>query len=267
MPHIETSFEAKTGASASSGTSSNSANTTTNQSGGDKKPKANREVATNSNLQKMATDIYNLSIGQIVDVEILDGRSKAKIPVMIRLRTVGISSDGMNDILSMGLSNDSKSMRWMKYKVGAINLYELITNQDIIDRYRRVAFRDKSGFLKKANDRKGKGLRATVLTGEPSIGSISSIAILTSDTRSETERKAFSNFDDYQAREQMFEQSLMMLIVVINDDMETVTIYSRGIEDPQTYSLKDIRKGSKDKDDDMKDMLKTFLAGNIPGRL
>lgn len=227
----------------------------------------NQLSASTGKTMQTATEINNLSVGQIVDVEIVQGDKSAKIPVLIRLNAIGVSPAGMVDILGLGMENNSRSMRWTRFKAGALSFKELITNQDIVDNYRKAMFRDKSGYFRKANARFNKGLAATVLTNTPSIGSLSSIAIITNDTRRDTEAKHFGNFDDFERRQRVFEKSLLMMIMVVNDDMNTITIYSRDIAESQTYTLDELKKSSNKKNDNLEDMLKAFLGGNIPGRL
>lgn len=227
-----------------------------------------KERSGNTNIQKQAMEIANLSIGSIVNVDIVDGNSKTTVPVMIRMRTIGTSSNGLVDILGLGMVDNSRSARWMKFRVGAISLRELITNQDIIDNYRRAMFRDKSGYFRKAHTRKTKGLAAHALTKEPSIGAISSIVILTDETRREVERKHFGSFDDFERRQQVFEESLLMMMVVLDDDMGTMTIYTRDIVDPQTYTIDELtRSAKKSGNNNLDDIIKVMLSGGLPGRL
>lgn len=220
-----------------------------------------------SDIAKQATEIGNLSIGQIVNVNIVSGNNSANVPVQIRLRMIGASSTGMVNILGLGAEDDSRSTRIRKFKVGELGLKDLLTNQDIIDRYRRASYADKTGYFRKAHAQKNKGLLSTMLTGEPSIGAISSIAIVSRQTIDEMQREYNIKLDDYNSRQEIFKRSLLMLLAVVDDDTSTVTIYTRDIETPQQYWVKDLEKAYKRKDDDLTDLMKSFMAGQIPGRL
>lgn len=218
-------------------------------------------------LYKQATDISNLSIGQIVGVKIVDGNNAATIPVMIRMRVLGASPTNMVDILGIGATDTSRSARLRDYRVGLIGLKDLLTNQDIIDRYHRASFADKTGYFRKAHAQHRKGLLSTLLNGEPSLGDITSIAIMSRQTVDEFEREHYIRLDDYQSRQRVFDKSLLMMMMVVDDDNGTVTVHTRDIEMSQRYWLKDIEKTSKSGNDDLTDLLKSFLAGQIPGRL
>lgn len=218
---------------------------------------------------KQATEIHSLSIGQIVNVSIAsdDGKYTATVPVMIRLRTIGASSGSLVNILGLGMDDQSRKSRLMKFRVGALGLKDLITNQDQIDEYRRASFADKTGYFRKAHSRANKGLLATFLTGEPSIGTISSIAIIARQTQRDLEDSFYGSLDDYSKRGQVFAKSLLMMIVVVDDDSNTVTIYTRDIDEKQVFTVDDFKKSSKGGDNDLTEMLKSFMSGSIPGRL
>lgn len=218
-------------------------------------------------IMKQASEINNLSIGQIVSVKIVDGNNSASIPIMIRLRVLGTSPQGMVNILGVGSEDTSRSARIRKFKVGELGLKELLTNQDIIDRYRRASFADKTGYFRKAHKQAKSGLLSTMFTGEPSIGDISSMSIVSRQTMDEFEREHYVKMENFAQRQQIFEKSLLMMLFVVDDDAQTVTIYTRDIEDSQQYWLKDIERSAKSGGNDITDLLKSFLSGQIPGRL
>lgn len=232
-------------------------------------PHYSTESKGGSDVLKQATEIHSLSIGQIVNVNITspDGKNSASIPVMIRMRTIGASPVSMVNILGLGMEDNSRAARLLKFRVGALGLKDLITNQDRIDEYRRASFTDKTGYFRKAHARANKGLLATILSGEPSIGTISSIAIISRQTQRELENHFYGSLDDFSRRQQVFDKSLLMMLIVVDDDANTVTIYTRDIEDKQTFTLDDFQKSSKGNNNDLTDLLKAFMSGNIPGRL
>lgn len=218
-------------------------------------------------VHKQATEIGNMSIGQIVNVNITDGKCNANIPIMIRLRIIGSSSTGIVNILGLGAEDDSRSTRIRKFKVGELGLKDLLTNQDIIDRYRKASATDKSGYFRKAHAQQRKGLLANMFSGEPSIGSVSSMAVISRQTVEELERKYYIKMDNYASRQEIFSKSMLMLMAVVDDDTSTVTIYTRDIEQSQQYWVKDLETAYKRKDNDLTDLMKSFMSGQIPGRL
>jgi hypothetical protein len=218
---------------------------------------------------KLVQDIGNLAIGQIVDVTMTDGQNKATIPVLIKLRPLGMEPVTLVEMLSLYGPDSRSDVRWRKYRLGEIELLrDLVAGQDRIDAYRRAAMADKSGYFRKAHQRADKSLLATLLTGTPSIGDVSSICIIGKETQRELEEKMGGRFTDFNLRQRMFEGGILLLLYVVDSDMETVTVYTRDIEDYGIYTLRDIKSaGPQTGNGDLTDVMKSYLEGRIPGRL
>jgi hypothetical protein len=214
-------------------------------------------------------DVGNLAVGQIVDVKIQDGVNSATIPVSIRLRTIGMEPNTLVELLSLVGTDNSSSARWRKFKVGELTLWkDLVMAQDRIDDYRRAVVNDKSGYFRKAHSRVNRGIVANMLTSRPSIGDATSICIITKDTQREVESKMNGRFGDFATRQAMFEGGLMMLLFVIDSDLETVTVYTRDIEDYGVYTMQDIKQASPSSGNtDLSDIMRSYLEGKVPGRL
>jgi len=222
-----------------------------------------------STTAKIAQDVGNLAVGQIVDVSIQDGANKATVPVAIRLRTLAMEPVSLVELLSLVGENNRAPARWRAWRVGEKELLrDLVLGLDRIDAYRRAVMSDKSGYFRKAHQRANKGLIATMLTGQPSIGDATSICVITKDTQREVEEKMNGRFNDFAVRQDMFEGGLMMLLFVIDPDLETVTVYTRDIEDYGVYTLKDIKgAGPQSQNGDLSEIMKSYLEGRVPGRL
>lgn len=213
-----------------------------------------------------AKDIDNLAVGQLVDVTIEKNGKKATLPVQIRLRTIGADPAVMREILALGGEDRSRSAMLRKFRVGEITEYrDLVANTQYIDRYRQAAMADTSGYFRAAYKRANKGLLATLLTGEASMGVASSIAVTTTDTIRDVEAVIDGRFSDFRVRQRIFDDSLMMLLFVIDQDHDTVTLYTRDIEQAGVYAIKDLKGGGKS--NDLTDILKVFMEGRNPGRL
>lgn len=221
------------------------------------------------NANNIVKEVGNLAIGQIVDVTIQDGTASGTVQVMIRLRVMAMDPVAMAATLALGGTDNSLSARWGAFKVGDKTLWnDIVMQQDRIDDYRRAVFADKSGYFRKAHARKNRSLMATLLTGTPSVAEATSIAIITKETQLETEDKMNGRFSDFATRQGMFEDSLLMLLFVIDVDHETVTIYTRDIEDYAIHTIKDLRgPASAGNNGDLADIMKSYLEGKMPGRL
>ena len=241
----------------------------TKDADGKEKPNPNDGASFSSSTAQSLKDVGNLAVGQIVDVKIQDGQNSATIPVSIRLRTIGMEPSALTELLSLVGSDNSSDTRWRKFKVGELTLWkDLVMAQDRIDDYRRAVVSDKTGYFRKAHARANRGLIANLLTARPSIGDATSICIITKDTQRDVEAKMNGRFSDFATRQSMFEGGLMMLLFVIDPDLETLTIYTRDIEDYGVYTMSDIKAaGPSSGNTDLSEIMRSYLEGKVPGRL
>lgn len=237
-------------------------------------PKAKEEevkrqsVAFATNTAKAIQDVSDLSIGQVIDVNVTNGKQSMVLPIQIRLKTIGMEPVSLAELLALGGEDNSTSARWMRMRVGDLTGWRnLVFQTDRVDRYRRAAVADKSGYLRKAVSRDNKALMATALTGEPSVGAASSICLISKETAREAEELMNGRLSDFATRQSIFDQGLMLLLFVVDADHETVTIYTRDIDDSVTYAIRDVKSSSNESKSDLTDIMRSYLEGRIPGRL
>lgn len=220
-----------------------------------------------ANTAKVVQDVQNLAVGQIVDLTITRDGKEGKQPIMIRLRPIGMTPMVMKEVLAVGGEDRSTSARLRAFRVGEKTLWgDLVFNQDKIDRYRRAAMADKSGYFRKVHNRANKNWLANMLTGTPSIGDAASMAITTTDTIRELEADIGGKISHFETRQRIFEDSMLMLLFVVDDDREVVSIYTRDIDDVGTYTLRDL-KGPTNSNNDLADIMRSYMEGRVPGRL
>jgi len=227
-----------------------------------------QSVAFATNTAKAIQDVSDLSIGQVIDVNVTNGKQSMVLPIQIRLKTIGMEPVSLAELLALGGEDNSLDARWMRMRVGDLTGWRnLVFQTDRVDRYRRAAVADKSGYLRKAVARDNKALMATALTGEPSVGAASSIAVISKETAREAEELMNGRLSDFATRQSIFDQGLMLLLFVVDADHETVTIYTRDIDNSATYAIRDVKSSSSDSKSDLTDIMRSYLEGRIPGRL
>lgn len=227
------------------------------------------EVSTGFATSKVAVDVSNLAVGQVVDVTITNGVQKAVVQVAIKLRPIGMASTALSELIAYGGEDNSFRARILRWKVGELELWrDVVMEQDRVRRYRQAAMADKNGYLRKAIGRDNRGMMNSVLSGQPSIGTATSIAIVTKETIREAEEKMNGRISDFATRQAIFDQGMMMMMFVLDADTETVTIYTRDIEDYGIYTLRDLKAaGAQSSNGDLADIMKSYLEGRVPGRL
>lgn len=232
----------------------------------DKGPKNGDGTSFKAN--NVINDVQNLAVGQMLDVTITDNGQTGTLPVMVRMRPIGMEPHAMAELIALGGESDTLSSRWLKFKVGDVpSFMDLITKQDQVRRYRQAMLSDKSGYFRKALTRDNKAFLATVMTGTPSIGNAVSIAITTRQTIIDAESKMDGLISDFTTRQAIFDRGMMMMMIILDEDTEMVSIYTRDIDDVAKYSLRDLKSSANSGNNDLADIMKNYLEGRVPGRL
>jgi len=103
--------------------------------------------------------------------------------------------------------------------------------------------------------------------GGPSVGTASSIIVLTEQTRQELERKIGSPLSDYKTRQGIFINTFSILIAVVDPEWEEITIYHRGIEMPTKLKATQLTAANKGNGPDVAEILKAYQLGSAPRTL
>lgn len=228
----------------------------------------NKYSADSRDVTKMVNDITNLAVGKMIEVTISENGQSAKIPVTVRMRVTGMSPQVMTETLSIGGYDGSFKSRWRQWRAGEIRFWaDAVFAMDRIEAHKKAAMKDKSGYYAAVHKRDARNGLASVMTGSMSVGTASSIIVMTEQTRKELERNLNRKISDFRTRQDVFQNTYAMLMVVIDPEWETVTVYHRGIEMPTELTAKDITTSAKGNGPDITEILKMFMEGKAPGRL
>lgn len=233
---------------------------------GPKKP--NVSTMSTKDMTKMVTDVTNLAVGKVIEVTISENDQKASIPVTIRLRVTSMPAPVMVETLAVGGVNTSGRSRYKAWRANELRFWgDIVLAQDRIDAHREAVRKDQSGYYAAVHARANKNLTAEVMGAGPSVGTASSILVLTEQTKKELERKIGGLVSDYKTRQGIFINTYSMLMAVVDPEWETVTIYHRGIEMPTELSAKYIQSSNKGNGPDVAEILKAYQLGSAPHRL
>lgn len=216
---------------------------------------------------KTLREIGSLAIGQIVNIDITDGKERATMPIQIRLRPIGVSSAVVAGTFALRGKDYTIGSRIRALRVGEIDWKDLLFQTDAVREYRTLARQDKGGFYRKTYARANKNFLASLLTGRGSVGEMSSIIITTTDTVKDFTRQTGNRLSDFKVRQSIMEDTLTMIIAVVDVDHETLTIYVDGIDDDASYLISDLAIGGKNDGNDLAKLMNSLMEGHIPGRL
>lgn len=220
------------------------------------------------NVGNTARDIReaaNLAVGKIFDVKFKEGEVEYSIPVAVRLAVNTVDSSSLIHILGIGKDNKSSKARYHAWRSGELKFFrDIVMAEDLIQAHKSAMGKDKSGVYAEILKRRSINMVSAVASQEISIGTASNIAIISDVTRKELEFEIGGKLSDYNVRNNIFKDTYMMLLFVIDAEYEHVTIYHRGIHQPTDLSIKELRSMAKGNGPDVNDILKAFVKGDSP---
>lgn len=211
-------------------------------------------------------DIENLAVGKVLNVEFTDGKCTVSVPVQVRLAPLGIAPDNFVAAFSNGGYKNNYFERIWRFSTGELRAWgDMIMCDDLISQHKKNLFSDKSGVYKMITDRKRTNKIAGAISGNPSIATVSNIAIIDKKTALDWGRELGAPLDNFTQREKALSESTLMIIVVVDTEWETVTIYYKSIEKATELTLRDLKTINKNSGPDILDMLKQFTNSSKTG--
>lgn len=207
----------------------------------------------------------NLAVGKIVNVEFQDSGKTVKIPVMIRLVPTLVPAQVLTHIFTATTKNSSWKERYHLWRAGQISFVrDLMFSMDIIDEHRRALINDTSNVYMTLTDRRRNNSLKAVSSGNPSMADASNIAVITKETAKAIGSALYGKIEQLSIRKKIFDASYLMLLVVVDEQWERVTIYHRGFDQPTEVSFKEIKNAEKGKGPDITEILKAYQVGSTP---
>lgn len=217
-------------------------------------------------LSKNAFGDSSLVTGKMYNVTIKDGNNTASVPVAIKLLINSIPTSVAVNLLAMHSKLDYDVVeRFHSWRAGRIQFVrDLILCKDLIDKHRNTLIKDPSGVYSEIVNRQNKNLKAGLLNQTPSLATASNLAIISSDTAEQIERKLDGSLDNFKTRHAIFQNTNLMILVVIDKSWEQITFYHRSINAFSKVSVKDLKAASKKDGGDVNAILKSFIEGKAP---
>lgn len=225
-------------------------------------------IGKTSDMNKLLTDVSNLAVGKVFEVEIGSGSEVARVPVRISIAPMPATPANIQDIVTVGTYDTTFRARWREIRAGRAKFWrDGIFALDRIDAYAQSAMKDKSGYLKEMQRRSGKSAAAFALTGEPSPSTASAIIMIHSDTAEKMYRESGIDLDDYKSRQSLFERTYAMILCIVDPDWESATFYYRNMATSTKVRASEMKTSSKGNGADVMELMKVYMSGSAPGRL
>lgn len=205
----------------------------------------------------------NLTTGITFNVSVnLDKRS-IEIPVTMRVLANSITNDNIISILEAGVVNRTVKERWRGWRSGELAFWkDLVLCRDILKADRANQIKDKTGLYAEITRRRNTNTMASIASGDPSISQVSNILVINQSTIDEFERVSLKRITNAKVRETLFNATQIMIMAIVDNDMETVTIYYHDITIPTTVTFRELKANSKKGNVDPMEILKAYQMGN-----
>lgn len=200
----------------------------------------------------------NLAIGKLLNVDIKSDGEKAKLPVLIKLLPAVVPSDSLTEIFTAG-GRDTWAHRLFLVKSGQIKFWrDFVMGQDMIDAHMKALMTDRSGAYQAVMDRRRNNVSKSIQSGRLSLADASNIAIVSATTMKRTASQLYSKLDDKATRAKIFDNSYLLMLVVVDERFNRVTIYHRGVDLSSSYKIEDVKMAEKSKGQDITEIFKLF---------
>ncbi len=208
----------------------------------------------------------NLSVGKMIDIEIKNNGQTFQVPIAIRLVVRTCPSGELVHILSLNQhALKSASDRYHGWKAGRLSFVkDLIFCRDLVDAHRRSLMKTSDSVYHNVVKNEKRSLAAAFLGGVPSVAAASNMLVTTTNTIEEIELTMPGKWSDFNARQQVFQDTSLMIVAVIDKEWNRVTFYHRGLPDATEVSFRDIKVSNKNGGPDVSDILKAYTLGNSP---
>lgn len=226
--------------------------------GTDKKPNDEPTHAMSSGDTQKVYEAENMAVGKLINVEVRSGKEKAKLPVMIKLLPAVVPSDTITHIFTAG-GRDTWAHRLFLVKSGQIKFWkDFVMGQDMIDAHMKALMTDKSGVYRKIMERRRNNIAQAVQSGRLSLADASNIAIISSATMKKSASALYAKLDDITVRQKFFDNSYLLMMMMVDERHSRVTIYHRGVDLAVSYRIDDIKIAEKTKGQDITEIFKMF---------
>lgn len=207
----------------------------------------------------------NLSVGKIYNVTLRENDQSVTVPITVRLLVSILPSNMLTKLFVYRDSFDMQlNERWHAWREGRIGFWkDLVLCQDLIAKQRKMAITDKSGLGAEILDREANSVKKW-FKGKLSISRSTNIAIISDKTLDEIEMELSGKISNSRVRRAIFDNTNLMLLVVVDSQWERVTIYTEGIEAHSTLSVKDIKASNKNSGPDVTEIMRAYMLGTSP---
>ena len=227
-----------------------------NNSNTSEQPKPRYTVNSAKNATDLTT-VANLSVGQLVTLNIGDGEAARDIQVSIQFTSYPTDPLTIKRILKWTEKDNRLSARLNAWRAGELDFWrDVVFMRDIYTERLQALMEDRTGLFRLMTSRMNKNMLSGILSMTPSVGTISSVMVVAEDTISEVEDELDSSFDDFRTRQNFMNRTGVQFLAVVDPISEMVKIYTYTRPKADIYSVKQLKAASKSAGGDIAEIVK-----------
>ena len=208
------------------------------------------------------SEVSNLSVGKLVNVEIKSGGHTLTLPIAIRLLASDMPSSSVVKLMLSGTQNNSFTERYYKWRSGRIEFVrDLILCQDLIKEHKKAIYNDKAGTFTEIMQRAKNNKLSAYMSRQPSLAAASNMYVISEATAQQLRMESGIDLDNFSERQKIFDSTYGMIITVIDPEFRRIRFYHRDIRLPSTVGAQDIKDNHKGGGPDIMDILNAYKKG------
>lgn len=224
-----------------------------------------------SSINKIDTfEKLGSAVGKVMEVKFSVRTSEKNsdeisMPVVVKLDTMIMPANVITKIMTSNTDEITLTGRFKDAISGRISfIKDFILCSDIIKSQKRTMIKDPSGYYTQLLKRINNSRLYSAMSGNISIAGISSIVVMSEQDEQEIQKAIGGKLTNLTTRNIVFDNTSAMILVVVDNEWERVSIYIRDIATFSQTSFSSF-KGTTDKSNDaIADYLKTFTLNNAP---
>ena len=191
--------------------------------------------------------------------------TEVEIPVVVKLDTMIIPAEVINRIMTINKDEITLGSRFKDAISGRISfIKDFLLCSDLIKAQKRTMIKDPTGYYSTLLKRINNSRLYSVLSGNISLAGISSIIVISEQDEQEVQRLIGGKLTNQKTRDIVFDNTSVMMIVVVDSEWERVSIYIKDIDGFSQNSFDSFKLMTDKNNNNIADILKAFTLNNAP---
>ena len=210
-------------------------------------------------------DLANMSVGKQFEVIFEADGNRKPVLVTTRLAVRGTDSESFKTILTIGGLQNTFRERLARARAGELAyINDLLLCNDLVEQAMKTRIRDRSGFFEHMMRKRSKNWLAGLLSMNPSVNNASAVLIFSAETAKKIQLELGGKLDDFRTRQHVFKNTAAMLMVVVDEQWKTVTIYHRSLQEFNELRIRELERQNKGGGQDIEDILRAYTNFTAP---